>query len=181
MEARKSTCPECNMQVNSMYFLRHLNRCIKEQKKLAEESKKKPENKIMNKIEKFEIQSPKKMIIKANTKPKKLKKKFPKKKLKKKPKKKKEKQENKNTESVCPKCTYKSNPNDLENHIKECTYKKCNFCKEYFPGIVIDEHKRYHKTFPNNKREYCKDRPVRNQDLNVNEIVVNNSKNNCFE
>ena len=47
-----------------------------------------------------------------------------------------QRQQNNNNVSrvVCPKCSLSLTFNNLDNHIDQCRYKACNFCKQYFPN-----------------------------------------------
>lgn len=45
-----------------------------------------------------------------------------------------------NNSVVCPKCTAKIDIDSLDYHIENCDYKKCGYCKEYFPEFIMEQH-----------------------------------------
>jgi hypothetical protein len=42
---------------------------------------------------------------------------------------------------TCPKCSVSLPQNQLDHHTRNCSYKMCNWCKQYFPGEFIQQHK----------------------------------------
>ena len=43
---------------------------------------------------------------------------------------------------VCPRCTLKLNPFLLDEHLNECEYTACRFCRDYYPNSIISMHRR---------------------------------------
>ena len=44
---------------------------------------------------------------------------------------------------VCPKCTSNLAINEIETHLNQCSYRKCNWCQEFYPQQLIENHKKF--------------------------------------
>ena len=41
---------------------------------------------------------------------------------------------------ICPKCSQSLKMTSIDQHIKDCPYTACQFCSEYYPTEVLNEH-----------------------------------------
>ena len=45
-------------------------------------------------------------------------------------------------EIICPKCSLSLHPYLLDEHMTECKYKICRYCREFYPDQIIKLHRR---------------------------------------
>lgn len=48
--------------------------------------------------------------------------------------------QNENKYLVCFKCSEVVEDKDYEEHLQSCSYKPCEYCLEYFPDIMLEDH-----------------------------------------